>query len=75
MSAQSPDDRYPPDPELAEAMQIIEDYPEQEDYVDCNLRQFADAYGEYTDNGWVLASYWRSCKSVVDSYNRKNKVV
>lgn len=51
-----------------EAIETIEDYPYQDDFINRHLRQWLQN-GEYCDNSIELASLWTYCKSIYDDLN------
>jgi len=49
-----------------EAIQTIEDYPDQDYFININLQQWL-TNGEYCDNSIEMAALWTYCKSVYDN--------
>jgi hypothetical protein len=54
-----------------DALDIITEFPDQDDFVCRNIRQFINYDGEADDNSIELAHYWESCKILVNTRARE----
>ena len=52
---------------IEEAERVINEWPDQDEYVNANYRMFLDRGGEANDNSCELAYYWSDCKRIIDT--------
>ena len=58
---------------LQQAKKVIEEYPDQNEYVNQHYI-FGAVNGEYDDNSIECATYWQSCKDLVNTVNNKKDI-
>ena len=53
-------------PSKAAAIEVIKEWPDQDDFICRNVRQFMNG-GEPDDNSIQLAQYWSACKRIANN--------